>query len=441
MANKTLNTRIRLKYDTYQNWDTNNPVLLSGEIAVVVVPASTGAVQQEPAVLMKVGNGSDNFKTLPWISGNSADIYNWAKSPTKPSYTADEISGLDDYISGQIEDTDTQYQVVTVDNTSFKLQSKPKTGGEWADVGSPIKITYTLVEGGTNGTVSFNGKEVKVHGLGSAAYVETSAFDPAGSATNVKNEVIGSSGDLSTANTIYGAKKYAEEKSSAAQSAAQGYADTQIGAAKTELIGTGNATSNTIKGAVEESKGYTDEQIAAKIGSVYKPSGSVAFASLPQPGEDNLGNVYNITDEFTTDSRFVSGETGKKYPAGSNVAVVKVEDSYFFDVLSGVVDLTNYAEKTYVGEQISAAKTELIGSDSGVNATTIKGAVTESKGYADGLKSQTDSKISQLETEVGKKANDSDLAAIAKTGNVNDLVQTESEYIIFDCGNASTLIN
>lgn len=36
--------------------------------------------------------------------------------------------------------------------------------------------TYTLAEGNTNGTVRFNGTEVKVHGLGSAAYTEASAY-------------------------------------------------------------------------------------------------------------------------------------------------------------------------------------------------------------------------------------------------------------------------
>ena len=39
-----------------------------------------------------------------------------------------------------------------------------------------------------------------------------------------------------------------------------------------------------------------------------------------------------------------------------------------------------------------------------------------------------------LEAEIAKKANDADLAAIAKTGNVNDLVQTTGDVLIFDCG-------
>lgn len=42
--------------------------------------------------------------------------------------------------------------------------------------------------------------------------------------------------------------------------------------------------------------------------------------------------------------------------------------------------------------------------------------------------------IEALETEVAKKANDADLAAIAKSGNVNDLVQTDGDVLIFDCG-------
>lgn len=42
-----------------------------------------------------------------------------------------------------------------------------------------------------------------------------------------------------------------------------------------------------------------------------------------------------------------------------------------------------------------------------------------------------------LETEIAKKANDADLAAIAKTGNVNDLIQTTGDVIVFDCGGAN----
>jgi hypothetical protein len=49
--------------------------------------------------------------------------------------------------------------------------------------------TYTLVEGATNGTVKFNNTEVKVHGLGSAAYTDASAYDAAGTAGAVDSKL------------------------------------------------------------------------------------------------------------------------------------------------------------------------------------------------------------------------------------------------------------
>ena len=39
--------------------------------------------------------------------------------------------------------------------------------------------------------------------------------------------------------------------------------------------------------------------------------------------------------------------------------------------------------------------------------------------------------------KVSEKANDTDLAAIAKTGNVNDLIQTVGDVLVFDCGSSS----
>lgn len=89
---------------------------------------------------------------------------------------------------------------------------------------------------------------------------------------------------------------------------------------------------------------YTKDEINAKISAVYKPAGSVAFAELPSLSESILGNVYNVTDAFTTTANFVEG-AGNKYPKGTNVVVVKVGDAYKYDVLAGFVDLSGYVEK------------------------------------------------------------------------------------------------
>ena len=253
--------------------------------------------------------------------------------------------------------------------------------------------------------MSFNGVDVPVHGLGTAAYEASTAFDAAGAAAGVQTALLGTAGDASTALTIYGTRKYAEEQAEVVETAAEGYTDTAVGNAKTELIGTGDATATTIKGAVQEANTYADQQIASKIGSVYKPAGSVAFANLPEtPSAATLGNVYNVTDAFEADARFVTGEQGDSYPAGSNVAVVQIEEAYYFDVLAGTVDLSAYSTTTQMNSAISTAvdgaKTELIGSGS-ATSTTIKGAVAEANAYADGLNTAMNNRVEALETNVG----------------------------------------
>ena len=68
---------------------------------------------------------------------------------------------------------------------------------------------------------------------------------------------------------------------------------------------------------------------AKKSGYTFR--GNSTFANLPATLTEAMdGYVYNVTDAFTTDSRFQDG-IGKKYPAGTDVVVA---------------DLSTYAEVT-----------------------------------------------------------------------------------------------
>ena len=120
----------------------------------------------------------------------------------------------------------------------------------------------------------------------------------------------------------------------------------------------------------------TDEKIAAAISSTYKPSGSVEFASLPTPSADNLGNVYNVTDAFTAGATFIASEQGQQYPADTNVVVVEVDGQYYFDALSGFVDLTGYlttakAAETYATIAQLGNKVDKVSGSSLVQDTLI----------------------------------------------------------------------
>jgi hypothetical protein len=63
---KTLITRVMNKYDTKANWETNNPVLLKGEFAVIEVPSSTTGGQA--SYQLKVGDGTSKFNDLKYLS-------------------------------------------------------------------------------------------------------------------------------------------------------------------------------------------------------------------------------------------------------------------------------------------------------------------------------------------------------------------------------------
>ena len=119
-----------------------------------------------------------------------------------------------------------------------------------------------------------------------------------------------------------------------------------------------------------------DAKIAAKISSTYKAAGSVAFAALPTLAAAIEGNVYNISDEFTTTEDFVEA-AGTKYPAGTNIVCIKVGEAYKWDVLAGFVDLSAYETADAAGAKY-ATKTELTDGLAGkVSVVAGKGLSTE----------------------------------------------------------------
>ena len=267
MANKTFNTRICMKNDTYAQWVEKNPVLLKGEIAVVVIPADTGAVQGEPVTLFKVGDGTKKFSQLDFIGAKAADVYSWAKAANKPEYQATEINGLADYISSEIQDTDTQYELrADADNgRKFYLYSKAK--GDEAFGASPVstieipETVYTLATGTANGTVKFNGDDVAVKGLGSAAYTESTAYDANGAAQTAEDNAkayadgkIGTVADGTTVVAMIADAKKAGTDAAVAAEAAQSTADSKTTMEAVEAKGYATKT---------EAQGYANAKDAA----------------------------------------------------------------------------------------------------------------------------------------------------------------------------------
>lgn len=84
-----------------------------------------------------------------------------------------------------------------------------ETNGKITVSREKLPAAATLVEGTANGTVKFNGTDVAVHGLKSAAFVDTTAFDQAGAANGA----------------LTSAKTYADTKKSEAIREAKSYVE------------------------------------------------------------------------------------------------------------------------------------------------------------------------------------------------------------------------
>lgn len=75
MANTTLDVKIQIRNDTRNNWTTQNPVLLKGEMGV-----------ETDTRKFKFGDGVNDWKTLEYASATGAIIMNKAPTPTDSGY-------------------------------------------------------------------------------------------------------------------------------------------------------------------------------------------------------------------------------------------------------------------------------------------------------------------------------------------------------------------
>ena len=87
MADKTLNVRVKHRYDTEANWTSKNPVLLAGELAFT----------KDKNGRYKVGDGTSKWTDLPYAY--DSDINNVANkaSDFKYKYELLEIQGSSFY--------------------------------------------------------------------------------------------------------------------------------------------------------------------------------------------------------------------------------------------------------------------------------------------------------------------------------------------------------
>lgn len=155
MAEHVLETRLLLRYGTYSQWMQSKIILKQGEAAVAIFPytqnlglSDSQPENTPPAVGLKIGDGHSYFDELPWVQAVAADVYSWAKNENKPTYTANEISGLAEFIDqhgsggGGGGSASSGYRIVYNSLThKYTLQFFDETQNDWVDTTSEIDLS------------------------------------------------------------------------------------------------------------------------------------------------------------------------------------------------------------------------------------------------------------------------------------------------------------
>ena len=287
----TLNTRIRLKYDSLANWNQYDPQLLAGEIAIATVPDAVDPITNAPAVVMKVGDGTKTFSQLDFVSAKAADVNTYAKQTD-----ANFKSTIESWVSAKVQDTNTEYTIVKVSDYQYKLQSKA-IGGQFADTGVVIDIPNdtAAIQANADAIALLNGN---AETAGSVAKSIADAI----AALNLAN-TYEAKGAAATA--LGEAKTYAESEADAAEAAAKSHAD-----------GLNTAMDTRVK-AVEEALGDTGS-VAGKITAAIE-----ALDVTDTAVEGQYVSAVNEVDGKVVVSRVALPDYSETYDAKGAAAAVQ----------------------------------------------------------------------------------------------------------------------
>lgn len=268
IATKILNTRILTRIDTIENWLKSSIILKKGEMAIATVPAGDThrAALRLPATVVKVGDDVHTFAKLPYLQAIAADVPAWAKTAV-PAIPAENITGLADFISGEIQDTDTQYTLVKGDNNyTYKLMSKAKGAENFTTEVATLTIP--------NPTSDINALKTLVGDVAVATQISNAiaalklseTYEAKGAAAAVQTALLGDAAEAYNTlgkleDAVIAAQASADEKTTMAAVEAKNYATkTEAQGYATAVVGedTDGTDKNTVKGAKAYAKGLND---------------------------------------------------------------------------------------------------------------------------------------------------------------------------------------
>ena len=500
MAEKTFNTRIQLKYDTYENWVSNNPVLKAGEAAIAAIENNAGGIKNAPSIVIKVGDGTSNYNSLKFVSALAADVPSWAKEAEKPRYHVNEIMAFDAAVDSAIEHKTYEYRILKVDDYSYKLQRKLITAMDDSAYTDIIASTITIpkyddtaiknraaalealvgsdsvasqiaaaIASLITATTSVNGlmskeDKTKLDGVEAGAQVNT-VTGVKGSSENTyrTGEINITKANIGLGNVVNESKatmftNAALTGKPTAPTAAGSENSTQIAttAFVQTVVGEKLAAADALvfKGTLGTGGTVTALPATHKIGWTYKVVTAGTYVGAKCEIGDMVicladGNAANNADWTVVQSNLDGAVTSASTTSLSGMVAVFADESgkvikdSNFTIGTSVPADAKFTDTTYSpattsadGLMSSADKTKLNGIAAGANKTVVDTELSSTS--TNPVQNKAVFAATQLLREDldawGSVVNN--LAAVASSGKVTDLVQDAGDVIVFNCGNS-----
>lgn len=297
MADKTLKTRILMKIDTLENWNTSTLPLKKGEIAIATIAATAGTGLTEPVTMMKIGSdGVKTFKELDWaFYAKASDVLNACKSTegltafvnnviknagiaTSEALTAvqNDVNSLktlvgDVAVATQISDAIAALKLS--DNYDAKGSAEAVKNALLGDAATEYNTLGKLEDAVIAAQASANEKTTM-------AEVEAKDYATKTEAQGYATAVVGVAADTADKDTVKGAKKYADSLNTAM--------DTRVDALET-AIGAGGSVATQISTEIGKlnadevavGQGEIIEKISESAGKISVSKRALVAADIP----------------------------------------------------------------------------------------------------------------------------------------------------------------
>lgn len=349
---KKLNVRVQLKYDSYENWITNDPVLKQGEAAIAVVSVrQDGTVNYVPSCLIKIGDGTHKYSELDFVYAKAADVLEAAKTE----------AGLTAFVNNVIANA----------------------GIATSDALTALAGRVTTAEGEIDALQGLVGdKKVSVQINEAIAALDLANTYAAKVHTHVISDVTGLS------DAIADAKKAGTD----ANTALEAYKVTNDAAVKANTDDIA-AIKNADTGILAQAKAYADGKDASIAAA--KNAADAAQADV-----DALEvKVGTVTDGKTVVGMIADAQSAAEAKVTAEETRAMAAEQANADAISALqTKVGDFSVASQISTAVTNAKTELKGTDTDTDASaTIAGA----KKYADKLDAAMDSRVDVLEAAIG----------------------------------------